>query len=141
MCDAVAVAVAGTPYVVLDEDNRVVDVSPAARARFGPLLGKNVLDCFPDSRPLFHPQYERARRTGEVVEFAQYYDGYVVNLKVVPDGHRLTVYWETLCTLDVLTLDGLRASLQNAVQALAVTEETRRHDTVRRSLRVVGGDA
>lgn len=104
-------------------------------------MGQNVLDCFPDSRPLFLPYYEEARRTGVVLEFDQYYDGYVVHLTVIPAGARLTVFWDTLCMLDVLTLDGLRASLQSVLEALGASEDAVRRDTVRRSLSVVGGGA
>jgi PAS domain-containing protein len=136
----VAVAVTEAPYVVLDEDYQIVEVGQAAQAGFGPLLGQNITDSFPDSRPLFRPYYRKAQRTGEVVEFVQYYDGYVVHLKVVPDGRKLTVSWETLCILDVLTLDGLQASLRSVLQTLADVEETLHRDQVRRTLRVVGGD-
>ena len=135
-----AVAVGAEPHVVLDEEYRIVEVGPAARAGFTPLLGENILDSFPDSRPLFLPYYEEARRTRQVIEFAQYYDGYVLRVKVVPDKGRLTVSWETLGILDVLTLDGLRASLDSVLQALAATEENVDREHVRQSLRVVAGE-
>jgi hypothetical protein len=140
MLATVAVAVTEAPHVVLDENYRIVEVSPAAQAGFGPLLGQDVMASFPDSRPLFRPYYDHARQTGEVVEFVQYYDGYVVQLKVVPDGGRLTVFWETLCILDVLTLDGLQASLHTVLRTLAAAEEALHRDHVRRSLRIIGGD-
>lgn len=127
------------PHVILDEEYRIVEVGPAAQAGFGPLLGQNVLECFPGSRPLFLPYYEEARRTREVVEFAQFYDGYIMRLRAVPEGSRLTVSWETLGMLDVLTLDGLRMSLQAALQAVTDSEEALRRESVRRSLRVVEG--
>lgn len=133
-----AVAVEQVPHVVLDEDNRIVEVGPAAEAGFGHLRGQNVLDSFPDSRPLFLPYYEHARRTGTAVEFDQYYDGYVLHLTVVPAGRRLTVFWDTLCMLDVLTLDGLRASLQSVLAKLRASEDAARRESVRRSLSVVG---
>ena len=75
-----------------------------------------------------------------MIEFAQYYDGYVMRVKVVPDKGRLTVSWETLGILDVLTLDGLRASLDSVLQALAATEENVDREHVRQSLRVVAGE-
>jgi hypothetical protein len=134
----VAVAVEQAPHVVLDEDYRIVEVGPAARAGFGHLVGQNVLDCFPDSRPLFLPYYEEARRTGAMLEFDQYYDGYVVHLTVVPVGRRLTVFWDTVGLLDVLTLDGLRSSLQSMLETLRASEDATRRESVRRSLRVVG---
>jgi len=41
--------------------------------------------------------------------------------------------------LDVLTLDGLRATLQSVLEALGASEDALRRETVRRSLSVVGG--
>ena len=134
-----AVTVVEVPSVVLDEDYRIVEVGPAAQAGFGPLLGQNVFDCFPGSRSLFRPYYEKARRTGRVVEFAQYYDGYVTHVTVIPAGPRLTVHWETLCILDVLTHDGLRSSLTEAIAALEERETKIRREQTRDSLRVVEG--
>jgi hypothetical protein len=89
---------------------------------------------------LFLPYYEEARRTRNVVEFAQFYDGYIMRLRAVPEGSRLTVSWETLGMLDVLTLDGLRMSLKSALQALTDSEEALRRESVRGSLQVVGGN-
>jgi hypothetical protein len=136
----VAVAVEAAPYVVLDEEFRVVEVSAAAQAGFGPLCGRRLVDCFPGSRPLFLPYLKEAQRTGRVVEFAQYFDGYVAELKVVPDGDTLTLSWERLEILDVLTLDGLRASLHSVLDTLRAREAALHRDVVRRSLRVVEND-
>jgi hypothetical protein len=89
---------------------------------------------------LFLPYYEEARRRRKVVEFAQFYDGYIMRVRAAPEGLRLTVSWETLGMLDVLTLDGLRMSLQAALQAVTDSEETLRRESVRSSLQVVGGN-
>jgi hypothetical protein len=136
----VAVAVEAVPFVVLDEAFKIVEVSPAAEAGFGPLRGRNVFESFPGSRPLFLPYYEEALESGDVVEFAQYYDGYVMDMKVVPAGRMLTVYWERLCMLDVLTLQGLSASLFAVLETLEARENALRREVVRRSLRLVRGD-
>jgi hypothetical protein len=136
---SVAVAVDGNPHIVLDEEYRIVEVGSAAQAHFGALLGQKIDECFPGSRPLFLPYYEEARRTKRVVEFAQFYDGYIMRLRATPEGSRLVVSWEVLGMLDVLTLDGLRMSLQAALQALAGSEEALRRESVRSSLQVVGG--
>ena len=133
-----AVAVDAAAFVTLDEADRIVEVSPAAGAVFGPLRGQDVFESFPESRPLFLPYFEQARRTGEVVEFTQYYGGYLSDLKAVPAGKLLTVYWEQCYMLDVLTLDGLRDSLRTVLEALEAREDGMRHG-VRRSLRVVDG--
>jgi hypothetical protein len=135
----VAVAVDGSPYIELDEEYRIVGVGTAAQAHFGALLGEKIYDCFPGSRPLFLPYYDEARRTQRVVEFAQFYDGYIMRLRATPKGSRLVVSWEVLGMLDVLTLDGLRMSLRAALQALADSEEALRRESVRSSLQVVGG--
>lgn len=134
-----AVTVEQAPYIVLDEDYRIVEVGPAAWAAFGPLLGENVWESFPGSKPLFQPHYQRVRRTGAPVEFAQYYNGNVMHLRVVPLDDRLVIYYEILRLLDVLTLDGLRDSLDTALAALVGAEEELRRDDVRRTLHVVAG--
>jgi hypothetical protein len=135
----VAVAVEATPQVVLDERFRIVEVNRAAEAGLGSLCGKNLLDCFPDSRPLFLPYLKEAQRTGRVVRFAQYFNGYVADVKVVPDGRMLGVSWERLGMLDVLTLDGLRTSLRAMLDTLRASEDALHREAVRSSLRVVEG--
>jgi hypothetical protein len=135
----VAVAVEGTPYIVLDEEYRIVEISLAAEAGFAPLRGQKVFDCFAGSRPLFLPYYEEARRTRKVVMFPQYYDGYFMRMRAVPDGSRLVVSWEVLGMLDVLTLDGLQMSIETALKALTDSEDALRRESVRSTLQVVGG--
>ncbi len=132
-----ALTVEQAPFIVLDADYRIVEVGPAAEAAFGPLLGENVWTSFPDSKPLFQPHYERARCTGAPAEFAQYYNGNVMHLRVVPRGTRLVIYYEILCLLDVLTLGGLRDSIDTALAAVAGAEEELRRDYIRRTLHVV----
>jgi hypothetical protein len=136
---AVAVAVEATPQVVLDEHYRIVEVSRAAEAALGPLCGRNLLDCFPGSRPLFLPYLKEAQRTGRVVQFAQYFNGYVAEVTIVPHETTLSVSWERLCMLDVLTLDGLRASLHTVLDTLQAREDAVHRAVVRSSLRVVKG--
>jgi PAS domain-containing protein len=135
----VAVAVGVDAFLVLDEAYRIVEVSPAARAIFGPLQGRDVFESFPDSRPLFLPYYEQARRSGEVVEFTQYYGGYVMRLKAVPAASMLTVSWEKLHVLDVHTLEGLRDSLVTMLDILEARDDAQHREAVRRALRVVQG--
>lgn len=62
-----------------------------------------------------------------------------MRIRATPEGRRLTVSWETLGMLDVLTLDGLRMSLKAALEALTDSEEALRRESVRGSLKVVGG--
>ena len=114
-------------------------MSPAARAVFGSLQGRDVFESFPGSRPLFLPYYEQARRSGEAVEFTQYYGGYVLNLKAVPAASMLTVSWEKLHVLDVHTLEGLRDSLVTMLDILEARDDAQHREAVRRALRVVQG--
>jgi hypothetical protein len=135
----VAVTVEGTANLVLDESYRIVEVGPAAAAEFGPLRGQHLWDAFPGSQPLFRPYYDKARRTGEPVEFVQFYDGQVGHIRAVPEGRWLLLFWEQLTRLDTLTLERLRASL---VQTMALIEESEarlRRARVRETLRVVEG--
>jgi PAS domain-containing protein len=134
----VAVTVGQDQYLVLDGDYRIVEVGPAAQATFGPVLGQLAFDAFPDSEPLFRPHYERAARTGEPVEFATFYNGLVLHLRVTPSDSRLVVSWEEIARLDVLTLDGLFESLDMALDALgtSLVEIDRRRR--RELLRLVG---
>lgn len=138
---SVAVAVEGIPHMVLDRQYRVEKVGPAAEAGFGLLKGRNLWEAFPDSKPLFHPYYETARRTGEPIEFVQFYNGYVARIRAVPKGGRLLLYWEELSRLDTLTLDRFRTSLVSAIEKLEESEVRAGRNRVRDRLQVVdGGD-
>jgi len=127
----VAVTVPQAPFIVLDENYVIVGVGPAAEAQFGPLAGRVVWDGFPGSEPLFRPHYERARRTGEPVEFVQFYEGTVAHIRAVPAGDRLELYWERLLNLDTLTLDGLHSSIVEAIDLL----DDREADMLKREMR------
>lgn len=127
-----AVAASDSPFVLLDEQDVIVGVAPVARAEFEPLLGRCRWDCFPGSRVPFRPHYERARRTGEPVELVQFFAGHVARVRAVPEGKRLELTWESLAVLDVLTIEGLRSSLE---LALALLDRRCR----RSSLRVLEG--
>jgi hypothetical protein len=106
-------------FVVLDEGDRIVEVGPHAESQFGPLLGASLWDSFPGSEPLFKPYYDAARRSGEPVEFVQFYDGNVARVRAVPEGDgRLALEWEQLARLDTLTLGSLSATLDDALELL-----------------------
>jgi len=108
-----------TPFVVLDEADRIVGVGPHAESQFGPLLGASLWECFPGSKPLFKPHYDSARRSAEPVEFVQFYDGNVARVRAVPVGEgRLELQWEQLARLDTLTLDSLSETLDEALELL-----------------------
>jgi hypothetical protein len=134
----VAVAVEQDEFLVLDDEFRIVEVGAAARATFGPLLGKRVFDAFPDSEALFRPYYEHVRETGVPTEFATFYDGVALHLRVAPADGDLLVTWRTLARLDVLTIDGLAASLDHALAAIANVERELQRVRGRDRLRIVG---
>lgn len=134
-----AVAVERVPQLVLDERYRIVEVGPAAQAGLGPLRGQKLWDAFPDSRPLFEPYYEKARRTREPVEFVQFYDGHVARIQAVPEGSRLLLSWEMLNRLNTLTLDGLRTSLDETMAAIEERERSIRRDRLRAFQVIEGG--
>jgi hypothetical protein len=133
----VAVTVEQVPFVVLDETYRIVEVGPAAEAGFGPLRGRCVWDCFPGSKSMYGPHYERARRRGEPLELVQYYGGYLTKVEIHPEKGALRVSWETLTMLDTRDLERLRASLTDAIAALDQQAEELERRRVRRNLRIV----
>jgi hypothetical protein len=97
-------------------------------------------DCFPGSEPLFKPYYDAARRSGEPVEFVQFYDGNVSRIRAVPtaDG-RLELEWELLVRLDTLTLGSLAQTLEESLELLDGYGSGDQRDIVRRALRVIEG--
>jgi hypothetical protein len=128
------------PLVVLDEGDRIVGVGPRAESQFGPLVGELVWDCFPGSEPLFQPYYDAARRTGEHVEFVQFYDGNVARVRAVPCANgQLELYWEQLARLDTLTLESLLASLASSLEALDAERFTHDRADPRTALRLIRG--
>lgn len=139
MRHTVAVTVQQGPSVVLDENYRIVEMNEAASPWFAKHRGELVFDCFPGSEPLFRPHYDRARRSGSTITFAQFYGGYVTQVTAAPSGRRLVVSWETLTILDSWTLDGLRSSLDDALARLEEAEHGLEHDRIRRSLKLVEG--
>jgi hypothetical protein len=129
-----------TPFVVLDEGDRIVGVGPHAESQFGPLVGALMWECFPGSEPLFKPYYDAARRSGEPVEFVQFYDGNVARVRAVPvDAGRLELEWEQLARLDTLTLNSFRETLDEALRRLDAECAAGRRLTVKHGLRVIEG--
>lgn len=135
-----AVAVEQAPFVVLDERDRIVGVGSDAESQFGPLVGSLMWDCFPGSESLFKPYYDAARRSGEPVEFIQFYDGNVARIRAVPhrDG-RLDLYWERLGRLDTLTLEGLAQTLDESLELLDQEQVGAHRNALRQHLRVIEG--
>jgi hypothetical protein len=136
----VAVTVGQTPFVTLDTADRVVGVGSHASSQFGPLVGSVLWDCFPGSEPLFKPYYDRARESGEPVEFVQFYDGYVSRLTATPaDGDRIDLAWEQLARLDTTTLETLADSLAESLDRLDAEQAHGLREELKRTLRVIEG--
>jgi hypothetical protein len=126
--------------VVLDEGDRIVGVGLHAESQFGPLVGSRLWECFPGSEPLFKPYYDAARRSGEPVEFVQFYDGNVAGVRAVPgDDGRLELHWKHLARLDTLTLESLADTLEESLELLDAQGWDDERETVRRALRVIEG--
>jgi hypothetical protein len=127
-------------FVVLDEGDWIVGVGSHAESQFGPLVGTRLWDSFPGSEPLFKPYYDSARRSGEPVEFVQFYDGNVARVRAVPVGDgRLELEWEQLARLDTLTLDSLSETLDDALELLGGRATDRRQTVRRAALHVIEG--
>lgn len=127
-----------TPFVVLDEGDTIVGVGSAAASQFGPLVGSVVWDCFPGAEPLFKPYYDAARRTGETVEFVQFYDGYVTRVGATPTPDGLEVWWRSLIHLDTTTFTTFRETLAESLELLAAESVGIRQEA-RPALRVFEG--
>ena len=129
-----------TPLVVLDEGDRIVEVGPGALSQFGPQLGSVVWDCYPGSKPLFKPYYDSARRTGDEIEFVQFYDGHVARVRAVPRENRhLELYWEHLAHLDTLTIGSFVDSLEQSLEVLEGASTENDRSELRKALRVIEG--
>lgn len=136
-----AVAVAQHSVVVLDDEDRVVEAVPSAHAGTGVHEAATPLEGLPSAGALFAPHFERARKSGAVVEFVEFVDGRVVRATAAPEGGRLVVSWHTLEILDVLTLEGLRESLERIMRTLERAEADLRKAQARHGLRLIDGGA
>ncbi len=135
-----AVTVLKSPFVMLDEMDRIVGVGPGAESQFGPLVGSLIWDCFPGSEPLFKPYYDAARRSGEELEFVQFYDGNVARIHAVPQSNgQLDLYWELLTHLDTMTLAGLVQTLDESLEVLDEEHVSVRRSALRQNLRLIEG--
>jgi hypothetical protein len=130
------------PFVVLDDEDRIVEVGSAAESQFAPLVGAVVWECFPGSEPLFKPYYDAARRTGEPVELVQFFDGVVARVRAVPAGDgRLDLSWDQLLRIDTTTLDAFRLTLRKALEILEAEASDAHRDEARTALRLIEGGA
>ena len=116
---AVVPAVAVSQWIVLDEEDRIVDVSENAEDVFGPLKGESLWETFPKAEEVFAPYCERARKTGEVVELVKFFEGTLKHIRYTPQGSRVLAIWENLASVDVSSVESLRHSLLEIADMLA----------------------
>ena len=114
-----ASAVEVSQWIVLDEEDRIVDVSENAEATFGDLKGASLWETFPQARDVFAPYCDRARQTGEVVELVTFFEGTLKRVRYAPQGSRVIAIWENLASVDVSSVESLRESLLKVADALA----------------------
>ena len=100
-----------TAYVVLDANDRLIQVGEDLRDQLAPFLGHVLWEHMPDAEPLCGPGFDEARRIGAEVEFPVFYRGRAKRLRAVPVGDTLAVHVEGLAELDVTTLGTLKESL------------------------------
>ena len=108
-----------TAYVVLDANDRVIQVGEGLRDQLSPFLGHVLWEHVPDAEPLLGPGFDEARRIGSEVEFPVFYRGRAKRLRAVPAGDTLAVHVEQLAVLDITTLGTLKASLRRIEAELA----------------------
>ncbi|HXG76820.1 MAG TPA: hypothetical protein VNJ53_09635 [Gaiellaceae bacterium] len=101
---------------VLDEQNRITQVSGPLKAKLGPFVGHTFWEAAPQAQELFGPHFEEARTSGREVEFTAYYAGWLATRRVVPAGRSLTVFVKPIRELDCRTLATLTESLR-AIEA------------------------
>ena len=126
-------------WIVLDGEDRVVEVSEDARPEFEPLLGESLWERFPEAGEVFGPYCERARRTGEVVELVRFFEGSLKRIRYSPEGSRVTATWEVLAAVDVSSVENLRRSLLEMASILA--DSSAEGPLRARPLRVLEGGA
>jgi hypothetical protein len=100
-----------TAYVVLDANDRVIQVGEDLRDQLAPFLGHVLWEHLPGAERLCGAGFDTARRMGSEVEFPVFYRGRAKRLRAVPAGTMLAVHVERLAELDVTTLGTLKESL------------------------------
>jgi len=101
-----------TSYIVLDDDDRLIHVSPDLRDQLGRWIGHVLWDHMPEASSVYGPCFSEARSTGRTVESVVFYAGRVKRLVAIPAADGLAVHVERLAELDVTNLGTLAESLR-----------------------------
>lgn len=106
-------------YFVLDDDDRVLHVSPHFHDTRGLGVGHVVWNHLPRAREVYGPYFAEARATGRPVAALIFYAGRLKRLLAIPGGDGLAVHVENLVEIDVTSLGTLLQSLERLVGELA----------------------
>ena len=124
-------------YFVLDDDDRVLYLSPPFRDTRGRGVGHVLWDHLPHAREIYEPHFTQARESGRPVEALIYYAGRLKRVLAIPGGDGLAVHIENLVELDVTSLGTLTQSLAQLDAALADRASEPRDRRSRESLRAL----
>ena len=91
MSSPAAAALRGTAadtYLVLDDHDRIVSVSPRLHDDLGRWLGHVLWDHLPAAKEIYGPCFDEARASGQSVESVVFYSGRVKRLTAIPAARR-----------------------------------------------------
>jgi hypothetical protein len=128
---------AADTYIVLDDDDRIVSVSPSLHGGLGHWLGHVLWDHLPGAREVCSPCFEEARASGQPIESVVFYSGRVERLRAIPASDGLAVHVERLAELDITTLGTLAKTLVQVEAALAARVPEQPDPRSRASLRAL----
>ena len=124
-------------YLVLDDRDRIVSVSPRLHHDLVHWLGHVLWDHLPAAKEIYGPCFDEARASGQPVESVVFYSGRVKRLTAIPGADGLAVHVEHLAEVDVTSLATLTQSLERVEAALAARAPERRDPQARGSLQAL----
>lgn len=107
------------PYVVLDDEDRIIYVSGPLQESLGRWLGHVLWDHLPGAREVYEPSFDEARASGEPVSRVVFYSGRLKRITVAPAADGLAVHVERIAELDITSLGTLTQSLEQIERELA----------------------
>jgi hypothetical protein len=113
------------PSFAVDADDRIVQTCDR-HGEMAAFLGHSLWEYLPHAEPSLKPYFEEARRTGHAVDAAIFYAGGLVDVRILPNRHSLTVHVTRRVTLDLSSLRTLAESLSSIEAELAARAPARR---------------
>ena len=135
--DVVLRGTATDTYLVLDDRDRIVSVSPRLHHDLVHWLGHVLWDHLPAAKEIYGPCFDEARTSGQPVESVVFYSGRVKRLTAIPGADGLAVHVEHLAEVDVTSLATLTQSLEHVEAALAARVPEQRDSPARASLQAL----